>query len=289
MASPSTVVKNVGPKMIPFFASVSLFFYLYPNDAYPSAFCMLVKCSPIISLCLFIIQNGFSFQFRYLYSRRILIGLIFSMIGDACLVFDKEYFLFGLISFAIAHIFYFTAFGIKPFNFRLAFAIVGLSVPITALYVPFIGDFVLKLLVPLYTLLLLSMLWRALSRMQLFEKKDSWTWTRLCCSIGAFFFVLSDSVLSFNYFIYPVPYSHPIIMFTYYAAQFGITLSVVDSGDSNEVNRMVIQHKDLINGLKRVYLYLKTAYFDDNLEFVGLTNAKSMGINKRLTNEQKID
>ncbi len=97
------------------------------------------------------------------------------------------------------------------------------------------------------------MLWRALSRLQVFSKDVDWTWPRLCCSLGALFFVISDSVLSFNMFIVEVPYSHPIIMSTYYAAQLGIALSVVNSYDSHETNVEVIQHGHLVEGVKCVY------------------------------------
>ena len=52
----------------------------------------------------------------YRYSRRILIGLVFSCIGDACLVWKKSYFEVGIGCFAIAQISYARAFGWKPFN-----------------------------------------------------------------------------------------------------------------------------------------------------------------------------
>ena len=45
-------------------------------------------------------------------------------------------------------------------------------------------------------------------------------------------------------------------MLTYYAAQLGIALSVVNSYDCQEVNKRVIQHHDLINGIKNIYSYL---------------------------------
>lgn len=98
--------------------------------------------------------------------------------------------------------------------------------------------------------------------------------------------MISDSVLSFDFFIYPVPYSHPIIMFTYYAAQLGIAVSVVDSDVDYEVNDLVIQHNDLINGIRRIYNYLKSIYFEDNLEVINLNesiavNEKPYGNNKR--------
>jgi hypothetical protein len=166
-----------------------------------------------------------------------------------------------MIAFAIAHVIYFSAFGIKPFNFRLAFALVAFAVAICAVYMPFIKNYILKIMVPIYLMLIFAMLWRAVSRLQIFNQENEWTWTKLCCSLGAGFFVISDSVLSFDMFIYNIPYSHGIVMITYYAAQLGIALSVVDSYESHEINHLVIQHHDILNGVKSIYHTIKSNYF----------------------------
>lgn len=73
----------------------------------------------------------------------------------------------------------------------------------------------------------MTMVWRAVSRVQLFE--DLWTWTKLCSCGGGILFALSDFILGFNKFVSPTPYANMLIMVTYYAAQLGIALSVVDS------------------------------------------------------------
>lgn len=71
------------------------------------------------SVSLYLTQNFCNtFYFRHRYSRRILIGLIFCCIGDACLVFS-EYFEIGMIAFGIGHIYYILAFGFKPLNLPL--------------------------------------------------------------------------------------------------------------------------------------------------------------------------
>lgn len=122
--------------------------------------------------------------------------------------------------------------------------------------------------------LLLSMLWRAVSRLQILNCKKNleWSWTKICCSIGALFFVISDLILSFDLFICDIPYSHPVIMLTYYVAQLGISLSVIDSFSSNEVNHLVIQHHDLLNGFKRIILFIKSVCFEDNIKLIELPN-----------------
>ncbi len=55
---------------------------------------------------------------RYTFSRRILIGLIFSCLGDGLLVW-REFFLHGMLAFGVGHIFFISAFGFQPLNLRL--------------------------------------------------------------------------------------------------------------------------------------------------------------------------
>ncbi|KAH9500041.1 Methionine aminopeptidase 1D, mitochondrial [Bulinus truncatus] len=71
------------------------------------------------------------------------------------------------------------------------------------------------------------MAWRAVARVQIYD--DLWTWTKLCGCAGAVCFLTSDAVIAVNMFAFSVSFAHQIVMLTYYAAQFGISLSVVDS------------------------------------------------------------
>merc|ERR1712062_88279 len=79
----------------------------------------------------------------------------------------------------------------------------------------------------MYAILIMTMVWRAVARVQLFN--DLWVWTKLCSCAGAIAFFFSDFTICYDKFITPVPYSHNIIMVSYYFAQMCITLSVVDS------------------------------------------------------------
>lgn len=137
----------------------------------------------------------------------------------------------------------------------------------SALYVPLISSYVLKVAVPIYMLLLLSMLWRAVSRLYN-SGSHEWSWTKKCCTIGALFFVISDSILSFDLFVCDIPYAHPLVMITYYVAQLGIALSVIDSLGSHEVNRSVIQHHDLLNGLRRLVAFVKSSFSEDSIKLL---------------------
>ncbi|OXU18056.1 hypothetical protein TSAR_014376 [Trichomalopsis sarcophagae] len=133
--------------------------------------------------------------------------------------------------FAIAQVMYTSAFGFSPFNAKLGAFIYALCAIIIYTLMPGLSG-VLKIGVPVYTLLLGTMSWRAIARVQFYGGK--WTWTRLCCCIGSICFVISDTLIGFHHFYKPVPYPQITIMLTYYAAQLGIALSAVESKDNNE-------------------------------------------------------
>lgn len=239
MTSPKAVLKSVGPKLVPFFKTVAIYFVLFMPDNNPSWFACLIKCLPVISLCIFVLLHGMSLGNEYWYSRRILTGLIFSCLGDACLIFYENYFIHGMGCFGVAHIMYTWAFGFHPFNpyagtFLIILAICGYSFLLAGL------AGVMVPAVACYSFLITLMTWRAVARVQLFE--DLWTWTKLCSCAGSILFCVSDTILSFTYFITPIPYSQALVMITYYGAQLGIALSVVDSMAtcSSRDNRKVI-------------------------------------------------
>lgn len=212
---------------MPFFKTVTIFFVLFPdNSRLDSWLYLIIKCLPVASLIVFVLLYGMSFSEAYSYSRKILLGLVFSILGDAFLVFKHGYFIHGVGCFAIAQAFYAWAFGFKPFN---PYAGTVLSVLGSLIYMFLLPglDGVMVYVVAAYLLLIATMGWRAIARVQIFD--DMWTWTSLVGCAGALCFAVSDLLIAVEKFRYHVPYSHPIIMVTYYAAQLGISLSVVDS------------------------------------------------------------
>lgn len=51
-------LKSVGPKLVPFFKTVAIYFVVFlPHDV-PSFLAMLLKCLPIISLMIFVLLHG---------------------------------------------------------------------------------------------------------------------------------------------------------------------------------------------------------------------------------------
>ncbi|XP_018326371.1 lysoplasmalogenase-like protein TMEM86A [Agrilus planipennis] len=78
----------------------------------------------------------------------------------------------------------------------------------------------------IYSYILTTMVWRAIARVQFFE--DLWTWSKLCTCAGGISFAISDFLIGVDHFKYNIEYAQVLIMATYYAAQVGIALSVVD-------------------------------------------------------------
>lgn len=217
-------------------------------------------------------------SFRYKYSRRILVGLIFCCLGDAFLIWPG-YFELGMLSFAIGHINYILAFGFQPLNLTLGVCLCAINIMGT------VPNF------PSETLVIFSycrssildawltwctrswchdlhfyfdyndveghrkstVFWSKTpkplikSPISIIYLQDLWTWSKLCSCIGAILFVISDLILGLDRFKFSIEYSQvttlttlllfsvtkiffqALVMSTYYAAQLGIALSVVDA------------------------------------------------------------
>lgn len=77
--------------------------------------------------------------------------------------------------------------------------------------------------VPIYCSLLTTMVWRANARL------TNWSnLPRALCAVASFYFMFSDAIIAFDKFYTPIKYAKYYIMPTYYVAQLGITLSVLD-------------------------------------------------------------
>ena len=240
-------VKSNGPKLVPFFKTVAIFFVLFGEDSYlNSFFYCVIKCLPIGSLIFFVLLHGMNFTEAYAYSRKILLGLIFSAIGDAFLVWKGQYFIHGLCAFAVAQVCYAWAFGMRPVK-PYTGAVMAIIASMTYMYnLPGLKG-VMVYFGLLYVAVIGLMGWRAIAR---FQRHEDWPWTSLSGMIGAISFMISDSVIAINKFRFEVPYSHNIIMTTYYFAQMCIALSVVDSQADAviEISRKDSKRKIAMNG-----------------------------------------
>lgn len=146
-------------------------------------------------------------------------SILFSALGDCFLIFNgKLFFLFGLGSFLMAHVFYclimvnyfqnYSFFG-KNKGY-VVFLLVYLLVFMTFLS-PYLGDLFFPVL--LYATVLAMMVFLALSLNVQFHGKH------ILIVLGAIFFLISDSLLGVSIFYQNFYKSHFFIMLTYLLAQ----------------------------------------------------------------------
>lgn len=208
-------------KLIPFFTGVGIYFTLLIPYENPSVWAVIIKCTPIVSLVYFTTQVGFRNGYNP-YASRILSGLICCCIGDGLLLWNRT-FVHGLIAFIIGHINYIWAFGFIPLRLHLGIIIFSLGGIVVSLLYPGLTG-VLIIGVPIYILVINTMVWRAMARIQ-----QPWSWIQLGTCIGSILFATSDLLIGVDRFVQPLAHSQILIMSAYYAAQLGISLSVIES------------------------------------------------------------
>uniref|UniRef100_A0A182W607 lysoplasmalogenase n=1 Tax=Anopheles minimus TaxID=112268 RepID=A0A182W607_9DIPT len=207
-------------KLIPFITTVVLYFSLIQHTDRGSTPSTVLKCMPIFSLLFFVMLTTAKNAKTIQYQKRILYGLLFSSLGDFLLNYDL--FEAGMGAFGIAQVFYISAFGMKPLKPLIGLILYLLGFLATAV---FFGNLkpLIKVCLPFYATLLLTMCWRSLARIE-----GSQNYSRLACGIASILFVISDGIIAFDKFFTPIQAAQTYIMVTYYLAQVGITLSVND-------------------------------------------------------------
>lgn len=155
-------------------------------------------------------------------------GFIFCAVGDLLLMFvplHEKYFTFGLIAFLFAHICYTGGFILQIFKFRpwnqhwgqLAFStlIVVYGAEFFILSRQHFGNLVLPVLI--YCISITAMGVAAIMRNRKIYYKGYGM-----VSTGALLFIVSDSILATNKFIFSFDYSGTLILLTYFTAQYFI-------------------------------------------------------------------
>ncbi|MBS1669509.1 MAG: lysoplasmalogenase [Bacteroidetes bacterium] len=157
-------------------------------------------------------------------------ALCFSVLGDIFLLFEQShpiYFMMGLVSFMLAHIFYILLFNQirvknQPEKKWALLSIILLGVYVVFLFLllePSLGS--LKIPVLVYALVLSAMF---LSAIQAFDiSKQSFG---KICVLGSLFFVISDSLLAIDKFRAHFPMASFTVMATYITAQFLLVLGI---------------------------------------------------------------
>lgn len=172
-----------------------------------------------------------SVGFQSAFSRRFILALFFSWVGDILLMFEDRndlFFILGLTSFLTAHILYIlyfvriTSSSQSYFKKRpvMFIAVVAYVVELLYLLWPQLGH--LKVPVLVYALVIGTMLAMALWQYGKLSKNTS-----LLFIFGAMLFVLSDSALALNRFYQSHASSGIFVMSTYVAAQTCLALGSI--------------------------------------------------------------
>ncbi len=153
----------------------------------------------------------------------LLAGLVFAWIGDVFLMFDG-FFLHGLAAFLVMQVLYIFVFSgeirkplpLFPTLLKALLLITALGI-ILMTVVPHLSDAVLRIAVPVYAFTITVMTFAAFLR-----NSGVSSLSFRMVTVGAVFFMISDTLIALNAFVGPVVHHHFWIMSTYMIAQFSI-------------------------------------------------------------------
>ncbi|XP_037799119.1 lysoplasmalogenase-like protein TMEM86A [Penaeus monodon] len=212
--------------LLPYLASVVVSLVFFAPDEAPTGKGLALKCFPIVLLTLHLkaVEGSRQGEAKWVYR-----ALQFSVVGDAFLVWPDQFFIQGILFFAVAQILYIKAFGFREVSIGLgAIPLYGLSLIVLVLILPGLPT-PLRVAVPVYALIITTMLWRAVDRARL--RTDLSQERRLSSLLGAVIFVISDlciATLQVGQLI-PHAYAQVIILLTYYLAQLFLVLGSFES------------------------------------------------------------
>jgi uncharacterized membrane protein YhhN len=160
------------------------------------------------------------------YRRWIVIGLLWSTLGDVFLMLPGDYFLYGLIAFLVAHLAYLVAFGQRerflareaPF---IAYLIVAAGI-LAWLWPGIPGP--MRIPVVVYVAALGAMAAQAASIWSIRRDRMS-----ALAAIGGALFMFSDSLIALNRFGEPFEASRFLVLASYWLAQWLIARSIDSS------------------------------------------------------------
>ena len=155
-------------------------------------------------------QNQRNFQ-----DKLMLVAFFFSLLGDIFLMIKSEkFFMFGLGSFLITHLFYIFVFSRNELKMNILTRIAFLI--FSGIMLLILKDNVNKsLLIPII-IYMITITIMAISASERKTNPDSY---RLIL-LGAILFVLSDTLIAIDKFVVPVPFQTFLIMGTYVLAQY---------------------------------------------------------------------
>ena len=147
-------------------------------------------------------------------------GLLFCLLGDILLM-KESLFVYGLGSFLIAHILFIISF-VKVDGFKNYFKPFIVILILGGGFYIFLYPFLKELAIPvlIYVLCIMLMAWQGVG-LYIWKKKKPF----LFIVFGAILFMISDSVIALNKFVYSFELSNLVILSTYWVAIFFLAKS----------------------------------------------------------------
>ena len=154
------------------------------------------------------------------YRVLIVIGMVFSLLGDILLMLPQGRFIAGLVSFLITQVFYTIAF-IPGTDLGIFWLLPMLFtfIAVVAILWPKLGR--LRVPVLAYALVIIVMAWRALARLHSLDNASA-----VLAAAGALAFCLSDALLAIERFRTRFRLSPLLVLGSYYLAQWLIAMSI---------------------------------------------------------------
>ncbi|WP_416307950.1 lysoplasmalogenase [Neptunicella sp. SCSIO 80796] len=158
----------------------------------------------------------------------LLIAVLFSAVGDILLALPlANGFVYGLGAFLLSHLFYLTFFA-RYFRWQAGLIplIAILIVAVTSLLsylIPVLGDMLIPVLLYVSVISLMAI-------SAIFTGYHPSSTNHKLLIIGALSFVISDSIIALNKFLFPVPYQSLLIMSSYYLAQYCLVTASIQLG-----------------------------------------------------------
>jgi uncharacterized membrane protein YhhN len=191
---------------------------------------LLIKPLICLSLAFYLYRKS---NMQAGFNRLVFAGLLLSLLGDCLLLFsgtDVYFFLYGLISFLLAHTLYSAAFfrdfknspqSSKFYGHLMLFLMGIFSLSYYSWIRDYLNDFRIPVLAYIFVISILAILaGYRYRRVNLLSFRLIY--------LGAVFFVISDSALAYKKFVEPYSMAGILIMSTYMVAQYMITMGTIE-------------------------------------------------------------
>ena len=166
----------------------------------------------------------------------LLAALLASLAGDMFLMLPANWFIPGLASFLVAHLFYVSLFRSGQVWFpsrRALVATLAFGVAMLAFLWGGLGNNALKAAVAAYVAVIALMAAQAIGRATVLRDAQS-----IAVALGACIFMLSDSLIAVNRFVTPIPLAGLWVLSSYYLAQILIVLNSTTQSDEGDKARL---------------------------------------------------